>query len=160
MGRRIDKLTKETDEVFGIVGDGNIKERGVAGHPLVLPERAQSECARSTAAVQGIASLPVRRICSLVGKRVRRSLRSVARTERLNRFAPRAKSIAADYYLFDCLSNFVCGEAFVDVRGAHLGAPAPLRIEGDRGKQATTYRWSFCLLRPSRLTFLNLSQST
>ena len=75
---------------------------------------------------KGTAPSPRRKSSTYIGKkRERRSLRSVARTERLNRFAPRAKSIAADYYLFDCLSNFVCGEAFVDGRRAQLRAPKP-----------------------------------
>jgi len=67
---------------------------GKADPPLVLAQRAASEGPRWTRAVTGRASLPRKENLLSKKKRVRRSLRSVARTERLNRFAPRAKSVA------------------------------------------------------------------
>ena len=96
-----DRSIKCTGQGLASVGQGKedavqrAKEggRGEAGPPLVLAERARSEGARSTRAVTGRTSLPREKNLLTREKRVRRSIRSVARTERLNRFAPRAMSL-------------------------------------------------------------------
>ena len=70
------------------------KEDGVG---LALPSCSRNARPRKAlvgrAQSRGGPAYPLKRISLSKKKRVRRSLRSVARTERLNRFAPRAKSL-------------------------------------------------------------------